>query len=105
MNLNFVLPAELSATPIPYHQHLYHIVMSKACNICGFKENPLDALFCGACGSKLPKTIDTEKAKGISKIITSVLNHARGKEGRSIIGRNAPCPCGSGKKYKNCHGR
>lgn len=21
------------------------------------------------------------------------------------IGRNAPCPCGSGKKYKNCHGR
>lgn len=21
------------------------------------------------------------------------------------IGRNAPCPCGSGKKYKQCHGR
>ena len=21
------------------------------------------------------------------------------------IGRNAPCPCGSGKKYKNCHGK
>ena len=21
------------------------------------------------------------------------------------IGRNEPCPCGSGKKYKNCHGR
>ncbi len=21
------------------------------------------------------------------------------------IGRNDPCPCGSGKKYKNCHGR
>ena len=21
------------------------------------------------------------------------------------IGRNAPCPCGSGKKYKNCCGR
>jgi preprotein translocase subunit SecA len=20
------------------------------------------------------------------------------------IGRNDPCPCGSGKKYKNCHG-
>ena len=20
-------------------------------------------------------------------------------------GRNDPCPCGSGKKYKNCHGR
>ncbi|MBR4224641.1 MAG: SEC-C domain-containing protein, partial [Oscillospiraceae bacterium] len=23
----------------------------------------------------------------------------------SKIGRNDPCPCGSGKKYKNCHGR
>lgn len=21
------------------------------------------------------------------------------------VGRNEPCPCGSGKKYKNCHGR
>ena len=21
------------------------------------------------------------------------------------IGRNAPCPCGSGKKYKQCHGK
>jgi hypothetical protein len=21
------------------------------------------------------------------------------------VGRNDPCPCGSGRKYKNCHGR
>ncbi|MBR3355922.1 MAG: preprotein translocase subunit SecA [Oscillospiraceae bacterium] len=33
-----------------------------------------------------------------------------GSENRTIvkkekIGRNDPCPCGSGKKYKNCHGR
>ncbi len=38
-----------------------------------------------------------------------------GKDGRSQVqqpvrvekkvGRNDPCPCGSGKKYKNCHGR
>ena len=20
------------------------------------------------------------------------------------VGRNQPCPCGSGKKFKNCHG-
>jgi preprotein translocase subunit SecA len=20
------------------------------------------------------------------------------------VGRNDPCPCGSGKKYKHCHG-
>jgi preprotein translocase subunit SecA len=21
------------------------------------------------------------------------------------VGRNDPCPCGSGKKYKQCHGK
>jgi preprotein translocase subunit SecA len=26
------------------------------------------------------------------------------REGRKI-GRNEPCPCGSGKKYKQCHGQ
>jgi preprotein translocase subunit SecA len=24
---------------------------------------------------------------------------------REKVGRNDPCPCGSGKKYKQCHGR
>lgn len=29
----------------------------------------------------------------------------RAKAGRSIkVGRNEPCPCGSGKKFKKCHG-
>jgi len=22
-----------------------------------------------------------------------------------LVGRNETCPCGSGNKYKNCHGR
>jgi preprotein translocase subunit SecA len=26
------------------------------------------------------------------------------REGQKI-GRNDPCPCGSGRKYKHCHGR
>ena len=32
-------------------------------------------------------------------------NHVPYKRVRPKIGRNDPCPCGSGKKYKNCHGR
>ena len=28
-----------------------------------------------------------------------------GAGGRRKVGRNEPCPCGSGKKYKMCHGR
>jgi preprotein translocase subunit SecA len=26
------------------------------------------------------------------------------RDGRKV-GRNEPCPCGSGKKYKQCHGK
>jgi preprotein translocase subunit SecA len=22
-----------------------------------------------------------------------------------VVSRNAPCPCGSGRKYKHCHGQ
>jgi preprotein translocase subunit SecA len=25
--------------------------------------------------------------------------------GERKVGRNDPCPCGSGKKFKQCHGR
>jgi len=25
-------------------------------------------------------------------------------EASAKVGRNDPCPCGSGKKYKKCHG-
>jgi uncharacterized protein YecA (UPF0149 family) len=26
------------------------------------------------------------------------------KRAEAKVGRNDPCPCGSGKKYKKCHG-
>ncbi|WP_330970396.1 SEC-C metal-binding domain-containing protein, partial [Lysobacter sp. A3-1-A15] len=28
-----------------------------------------------------------------------------GNEQFARVGRNEPCPCGSGKKYKHCHGQ
>ena len=30
--------------------------------------------------------------------------HAPVRRGGTKVGRNDPCPCGSGKKYKSCHG-
>ena len=27
------------------------------------------------------------------------------ESGKEKVGRNDPCPCGSGKKFKNCHGK
>ena len=41
----------------------------------------------------------------------AIANSGEGKKMEPIrnrkekIGRNDPCPCGSGKKYKNCHMR
>ncbi|MCD8313776.1 MAG: preprotein translocase subunit SecA [Bacteroidales bacterium] len=50
----------------------------------------------------------------MSRMVTSrsdlVTNGPQGKSNQPVrvektVGRNDPCPCGSGKKYKNCHGR
>ncbi|MCD6419007.1 SEC-C domain-containing protein [bacterium] len=43
-------------------------------------------------GNKSPQTNVPQKRKPIRR---------KGKK----IGRNDPCPCGSGKKYKNCCGK
>lgn len=45
--------------------------------------------------------LDQEKKKGIIRDYKkSKIYHAPVK-----VGRNEPCPCGSGKKYKNCCGK
>ncbi len=42
------------------------------------------------------KLVDTEGREIKIEKVTS---------GQAKVGRNDPCPCGSGKKYKNCHGK
>jgi preprotein translocase subunit SecA len=34
-----------------------------------------------------------------------VLSNAAMANQVPVVGRNDPCPCGSGKKYKHCHGK
>jgi preprotein translocase subunit SecA len=38
------------------------------------------------------------------QMITNRAEEARPQPVAPKVGRNDPCPCGSGKKYKNCHG-
>jgi len=38
-----------------------------------------------------------------AKAATEPINVVLPKRAKKI-GRNEPCPCGSGKKYKHCHG-
>ena len=44
----------------------------------------------------------------IYKRVKATFAYAKDSLWRSLypkVGRNDPCPCGSGKKYKKCHGR
>ncbi len=45
----------------------------------------------GSMGSKAPSRVQADKATVVRTM--------------PKVGRNDPCPCGSGKKYKLCHGR
>jgi preprotein translocase subunit SecA len=48
------------------------------------------------------------QSSGERKVVDSTgreLKVEKVSSGKDKVGRNEPCPCGSGKKYKNCHGR
>ncbi len=50
---------------------------------------------------------DKEKAEPAKTVRTRNINTPIDSNDASTwgkIGRNEKCPCGSGKKYKNCHG-
>jgi preprotein translocase subunit SecA len=43
-----------------------------------------------------PKVVEANEQRSKTPIV---------KTGLEKVGRNDPCPCGSGKKYKNCWGK
>ena len=50
------------------------------------------------------KTVLSFRTPSVGKIdfVEEIKETNKSKKGR--VSRNAPCPCGSGKKYKKCHG-
>ena len=72
---------------------------------CGRPErHRADADFAGRCGETIPAAQGARTGAGTPRRIrtapTAVQQVVRGEK----VGRNDPCPCGSGKKYKKCHG-
>ncbi len=63
-----------------------------------------DAAPGSATGSKVKakssKTATAKKAKAVEEPTPPKVNNEF-----ENVGRNAPCPCGSGSKFKHCHGR
>ncbi|NSW46303.1 MAG: preprotein translocase subunit SecA [Bacteroidales bacterium] len=61
--------------------------------------------------AKAPQKTDLSKLKtGREDITSGGSNHAEERKLEPVrvekkVGRNDPCPCGSGKKYKHCHGK
>lgn len=48
--------------------------------------------------------INPDKPEDITAL-EILLNWPKPKEAEEKVGRNEPCPCGSGIKYKNCCGK
>ena len=48
--------------------------------------------------------LDPEKPEDITDL-EILLNPIKSKRAGKKVGRNEPCPCGSGKKYKKCCGK
>ena len=57
-----------------------------------------------AVTNKDGKTVFSFRMPSIERIDFVKHPQYRTPESSAKVGRNDPCPCGSGKKYKNCHG-
>jgi SWIM/SEC-C metal-binding protein len=55
-------------------------------------------------GWKYKIDLEPDKPEDIADL-TRLLNPLKPAIAEKKVGRNEPCPCGSGKKYKNCCGQ
>ena len=55
-------------------------------------------------GWKYTIELDREKTEDITDL-ELLLNRPKPREAEKKVGRNEPCPCGSGNKYKKCCGK
>jgi preprotein translocase subunit SecA len=57
----------------------------------------------GQTGSRAPLSYSAPAEDG--SVTTARKTASKADDAYANVGRNAPCPCGSGKKFKMCHGR
>ncbi|NCO05171.1 MAG: preprotein translocase subunit SecA [Candidatus Magasanikbacteria bacterium] len=93
---------------IEYKKETYHMFNALLANI---QKEVVYSFYKVGTGIQLaPSVMATDKMtlQGAQKSTSAQGQHIekkqRNEEGNKV-GRNDPCPCGSGKKYKKCHGR
>ena len=67
----------------------------------GLIENTIEEIGWWSCFKEDKDWEDQKKQKRKTPVIVQSPHKSKAEK----IGRNAPCPCGSGKKYKKCCGR
>jgi preprotein translocase subunit SecA len=65
---------------------------------------PINASFAAAAAPAMQTIKPVFGASGMDTTETLVREPAEQQAVWGKVGRNQPCPCGSGKKYKHCHG-
>ena len=55
--------------------------------------------------SAQPQQVARPQTRALHASASSGTKGTRPVRKKASVGRNAPCPCGSGKKFKKCHGR
>jgi preprotein translocase subunit SecA len=64
------------------------------------------AEFAEASADGAPTATAPVAADAAAAMVGAAMSHAHDAvDGVPKVGRNDPCPCGSGKKYKQCHGK
>jgi preprotein translocase subunit SecA len=59
----------------------------------------------GGEGGGVPATEEAARARAAAEAASQPVTQVTVRRQDPKVGRNDPCPCGSGKKYKHCHGR
>ncbi|MEI6886778.1 MAG: SEC-C metal-binding domain-containing protein [bacterium] len=59
----------------------------------------------GTLNLESPVSDNFNQEQGFNKLVKPVIKDKSNPYSEMRLGRNDPCPCGSGKKYKKCHGK
>ena len=93
---------------VEYKKETYHMFNSL---LAGIQKEVVYSIFKVTAGLNLAPTVmanDKMVMKGAQKSASDTPGSVKGKERNEEgekVGRNDPCPCGSGKKYKKCCGK
>jgi preprotein translocase subunit SecA len=75
------------------------------------KEEICEFLFKAQINKEAVESLETHQEKEKRKVMEHRGEGAESQKSAPVkrdenkVGRNDPCPCGSGKKYKKCHGQ